>query len=143
MANTNVVEKDLAARSGSGDGWNAWPFIWMDPLVSMRRPLAVTVAAPSRVRLAPEKPSYANCRPPLPPVAAAQRSAAARRSRSRVKQWKGSRSMVFASLRRGAASLFACRFDCLNSISEFLNSKSIWRGFLSLFAGRKFWEPTD
>uniref|UniRef100_A0A0E0LMJ7 Uncharacterized protein n=1 Tax=Oryza punctata TaxID=4537 RepID=A0A0E0LMJ7_ORYPU len=99
MANTNVVEKDLAARSGSGDGWKAWPFIWMEPLVSMRRPLAVTVATPSRVRLAPEKPSYANCSP-SPPVAAAHRSAAARRRRSRVTNHMNAGDTTFPNCHR-------------------------------------------
>uniref|UniRef100_A0A0E0LMJ9 Uncharacterized protein n=1 Tax=Oryza punctata TaxID=4537 RepID=A0A0E0LMJ9_ORYPU len=151
MANTNVVEKDLAARSGSGDGWKAWPFIWMEPLVSMRRPLAVTVATPSRVRLAPEKPSYANCSP-SPPVAAAHRSAAARRRRSRVTKWKGSRSMIFASLRAvtlACWSIVLSEFDLRISepqidLSVFhRESYTSGRGFLSVFGGRKFWEPTE
>jgi hypothetical protein len=64
MANTKAVEKDLAAvafgapwsRNGRGDGWIAWSFVWRVPLVSTRRPLGATAAAPSSVRFAPAKP---------------------------------------------------------------------------------------
>ncbi|KAM3365173.1 hypothetical protein ACQJBY_015120 [Aegilops geniculata] len=66
MAKTKVVEKDRAApapvpfaspspRNGRGDGWKAWPFVWMVPLVSMSRPLGMTTA-PSSVRFTPAKP---------------------------------------------------------------------------------------
>ncbi|XBI88797.1 hypothetical protein VPH35_026713 [Triticum aestivum] len=45
----------VSERNGRGDGWKAWPFIGIVPLVSKRRPFDVT-AAPSSVRFAPVKP---------------------------------------------------------------------------------------
>uniref|UniRef100_A0A0E0Q3N2 Uncharacterized protein n=1 Tax=Oryza rufipogon TaxID=4529 RepID=A0A0E0Q3N2_ORYRU len=65
MANTKEAEKDCTVplsdpRKLKGAGKKAWPLSWVVPLVSSRRPPAVTVAVPSRVRLAPEKPEKTN-----------------------------------------------------------------------------------
>nr|CAB3454743.1 unnamed protein product [Digitaria exilis] len=95
MAKTKVVEKDRAAvafrafgsRNGSGDGCNAWPFFWMVPLVSIRRPFAVTVAAPSRTKLSPSPPA----------VASAQRPVGTGRRMSRVAKWTVRSGIVPAS----------------------------------------------
>uniref|UniRef100_A0A0E0LGX2 Uncharacterized protein n=1 Tax=Oryza punctata TaxID=4537 RepID=A0A0E0LGX2_ORYPU len=65
MANTKEAEKDCTVllsdlRKLKGAGKKAWPLSWVVPLVSSRRPPAVTVAVPSRVTLAPEKPEKTN-----------------------------------------------------------------------------------
>ncbi|ONL96054.1 hypothetical protein ZEAMMB73_Zm00001d028453 [Zea mays] len=124
MANTKVAENDRRAallagpwKKRRGAGKNAWPLVCLS-LVRASRPLGVTAAAPSSVRFAPVKPSYANC------------SALADETSSILRRRKSRRMEMGLTLTMAAVAISVSRADFSN-----ICYSGLWGGN-SLFSDR-------